>query len=240
MPTKLDIIKDALAKIGVYSDAMPLSSPDAESASREFDRMMGMWSNSRLLIYQESVATFAIAAGQSTRTVGPTGQWVTSSRPMKIERINLVYTQGDDVEVPIQIYTYDQWSSIPVKTVQGPPVVMWPNMTVPDITLNFYMVPDQAYNVTLYMTQALTAPAALSTSLVVPPGYEDAIVNNLAVRCAPTFDRPVPQDIREDARKGLAELMRQNTTPLYIATDGGDKQGLIERMANRYVTGMFR
>lgn len=202
--------------------------------------MMGAWSNSRLLIYQENVYTFALSAGQATRTVGTTGQWVTTSRPMRVERINLVYTQGDDVEVPMQIYTYDQWAAIPVKTIQGPPVVMWPNYTVPDITLNFYMVPDQAYNVTLYLTQALAAPATLSTSLVVPPGYEDAIVNNLAVKCAPAFDRPVPKDVKDDARKGLADLMRQNTQPLYIATDGGNKQGLIEQMSYRYVPGMFR
>jgi len=240
MPTKLDIIKDALAKIGVFSDAMPLSSPDAENASREFDRMMGMWSNSRLLIYQENVYTFSLTAGQSTRTVGPTGQWVTTSRPMRIERANRVYLQGDPVEVPMQIYTYDQWAGIPVKTVTGPPVLVWPNMTVPDITLNFYMVPDQAYDVTLYITQALTAPTTLFTSLVVPPGYEDVIVNNLAVRCAPAFDRPIPEYVAMEAMKGMAELKRQNTVPLYIATDGGDRQGLIERMSNRYVTGMFR
>ena len=46
----------------------------------------------------------------------------------------------------------------------------------------------------------------LADVVLLPPGYEDALVLNLACRLAPHFQRVVDQDVRQQARESLMRL----------------------------------
>jgi hypothetical protein len=65
--------------------------------------------------------------------------------------------------------------------------------------------------------------------VVLPPGYPDAIVLNLALRLAPQFQRPVDPDVREQARVSLMRLMSINAPKPIADLSGGPGCG-----CNRY------
>ena len=111
--------------------------------------------------------------------------------------------------------------------MQSVPQYCYVDTDTPQMTLNFYPVPYAVF--TAFVTsqrQIVSTPVTLSTTLALPPGYDSAIVDNLAVDIAPSFGMPVKPEMMLAATNARRRLKRINYIPLEMEVgmvpDGGD------------------
>jgi hypothetical protein len=79
-------------------------------------------------------------------------------------------------------------------------------------TLNLYPTPDAArpYTLTVYMTGPFQGYVNLAQESGLPDGYSSAVVQNLALRLCPVFERPVPPAVEMLARRTMADIYARN------------------------------
>jgi hypothetical protein len=81
--------------------------------------------------------------------------------------------------------------------------------------------PDAAYTLVLYLEElfAQIAAAATTAEFVLPPGYKESLVYNLAIQMAPEYERAPSAVLVARAMSSLAALKRLNQRPLTLRGD---------------------
>lgn len=211
--TAADIINDAARASGKLGPGRMLSQSEQDDALRIFQRMVDAWTIERLMVFSITRDTYTLIPGQSPITVGPSGDWV-APRPLRIEGMGLVLTNvTPHVETPIKVLTDDQWEGKRVKVLESNlPRECWYNDGWPLGELYFWPVPLEANDIALYTWSQLTAPTSLESIVRFPPGYEQAIVDNLAVQTCALFGRRATPELMDAASSGKARIKRYNHT----------------------------
>lgn len=229
MSTVRDILKASLRKIEAIATG---ETPDAAELSESLSAMnmlLDSWSNENLFIYSKVREEFNFVASQYQYTMGSGGDFSTT-RPLTIEQVLVKEPGADPVfETPVEIITKDEYSQITVKVTETDiPTKVYPDYGNPLVTLNFWGVPgDSSYKAVIYSAKALTTftTSQYSTSLTFPPGYERALVYNLALELAPEFGKVPSADVYRSASESKAAIKRKNIIPKYMGTDPGVRQG---------------
>jgi hypothetical protein len=206
LATALDIIKRSLRLLGVYALGEEPSASEAQDALTAMNALMGTLSNGAM-IYAKTLDTIAIAAAQASVTVGPTGTTVTA-RPVRV--LDESYTVIDGVSYPLDVVTLQEYNDISVKATGGIPVALWPQMDMPDVTLTFWPVPAVAMTLNLWSDKLLASFPALTTTVSLPPGYEDGLAFILAETLAPEYQVAVPPQVKIGAGRSRRILKRTN------------------------------
>ncbi len=184
--TGLDYIKDAFALLGVYSPGQDIPAAHAQTALRQINRMLGTWSADIDSVYSETQDTLVLTPGDASYTVGPTGDLVTS-KPLNLLEAHIHDSAG--IDHSLRVVPFREYQEIILKTSPStiPQVISW-NPTNPNVSILLWPVPNTNY--TLYITsEKALASVTLAGEYVVPDGYDDAIVWNLAVLLAPVYGR---------------------------------------------------
>jgi hypothetical protein len=219
----LSIITRALRLINVVASAELPTNDEANDSLAAFQEMIDSWNADSLSVFTIGADDYPLTLGQQAFTLGPGGNFDTT-RPSKIVGMSaiLLYNPGNPVEVPIDMYTWDQWQNqVPVKNVAGSfPQVCYDDGGMPLRTLNFWPIPTiQANNVRIYSWQSLVWPATLQTLLNFPPGYARAFRFNLAVELAGEFGAQIPPDVAKIATDSLAMIKTANAPDLHLISD---------------------
>lgn len=211
MPTKLQVITDALTLIGVVAPGETVAASDLDVAGRNFDGYIDRLNSQKLSIFSEQVLEFTMAAGQQTRTLGTGGNFNTV-RPMEILWANMIFAPGTPQEVrrPLNQYDYQQWANYRFLAASGPPDGFWNDNNWPRATLHFYPIPDQAYGLELFVRRRLEVAAPMNTDINFPPGYADLLLYNLAERFCGLFNLPIPPLVAREAQRTNIEVLGQN------------------------------
>lgn len=214
--TGRDVVSAALRKIGALAPGETLVASEASDGLSELNRMLATWSTDGLTIYaitEESPLT--LTPGDSTVTLGASGDITT--RPQKIEKALI---RDGSTDYPVHILTLEEYARIADKTVQSTyPHSLYDDGGYPQRTIKLYPVPNAAHSLVLFTKRALTAIASLATEISFPPGYEDALVYNLAVRLAHEYGRPLDAVVLELASISYAGIKRSNHRPSYLQCD---------------------
>lgn len=222
--TGQSVVTFALEQIGVFGVGQQMSAADATTGLRRLNAMVSAWSTMPLTIPVMVREVFSVTANDNTYSIGPSGDFNTI-RPVKIDAAGLLYgSSSPEVEIPIQVLTDQQYAAIPVKDQTSEQwTSLWYNPTYTTLgrgTIVLWPTPTTADNdCVLYFQQPLVEFAALTTEYFVPPGYEEALGYNLALRLAPIYARPVPDDVRTLARQSLAQIKRTNTRMVELVND---------------------
>ena len=217
MSTARDLVSAALRKIGALGAGETATAEAATDGLSELNRMLGSWSNEGLLIHaitQESPQT--LTAGDSTVTMGTSGD--ITSRPQEIVKALI---RDGTTDYPVNVHmSVDEYAAISDKSVQADyPTDLYDDGGYPQRTLTLYPVPSAAKSLVLFTKRALTSISTLDTSVSLPPGYEDAIVYNLAVRYALEYGRAVPDVVVILAAESKASIKKANIRPSYLRVD---------------------
>lgn len=196
------------------------------------NRMLGSWNIDGSKIFTTKIETFPLTSGVKTYTIGPGGAFNTV-RPNFYQFANILYPTGPVVRQPVLIIrNVDEWASIRVQDIPGAPAwVMYPDMANPLTTLYLYPQPPADYTLELYTWQALSKYSAISDTVVVPEGYEEAIVWNLGLRAAVMYphESKLHPDARDQARRSLRAIKTLNARTPALRTDpacfGGSGSG---------------
>jgi len=210
MATARDQIHGALRLIGVIAEGETPSAETDQDGLTALNQMIDSWNTERLSIFSTQDQVFTWPAGQITRTIGPTGNFV-GNRPVQVDDATYFRDASTNVSYGIKLINQQQYDGIAVKTVTSTyPQVMFVNMAFPDVELTVYPQPTRALEFHFISVEELTQPVNLSTVLAFPPGYLRAFRYNLACELAPEFGvEPSPQ-VSRIAMKSKLNLKRIN------------------------------
>ena len=213
MATAGDQINRALRLLGVLAEGEVPSADTSNDALTALNQMIDSWNTERLAVYATQDQVFTWPSGETTQTLGPSGDFV-GTRPVLLDD-STYFTQGG-VSYGVQMINEDQYNAIALKTVTSTfPQVMWVNQTNPDITMHVYPRPTSALIWHFISVLPLSQPALLSTELYFPPGYMRAFAYNLACEIAPEFGEEPSQQVQRIAMTSKRNLKRINN-PDYV------------------------
>ena len=205
-----DQINRALRLLGVLAEGETTSASVSQDSLMAMNQMIDSWNTERLSVFSTQDQIFTWPAGQITRTLGPTGNFI-GLRPVLLDEATYFRDPGTNVSFGIKFINQQQYNGIAVKTVTSTyPQVIFVNMTYPDVTLSIYPRPTRDLEWHFVSVQELSNPATLATDLFFPPGYLRAFTYNLAMEIAPEFGvEPSPQ-VQRIAMTSKRNLKRIN------------------------------
>ena len=210
MDTAGDIINGSLRLLGVLAEGETPSSETSQDALRAMNQMIDSWNTERLSVFATQDQVFMWPAGQLSRTMGPSGNFV-GNRPVLLDDATYFKDPGTGVSYGIKFINRQQYDGIAVKTVTSTyPQVILVNMTFPDIEMFIYPRPTRELEWHFISVEELTQPATLATVLHFPPGYLRAFRYNLACEMAPEFGVEPSSQVRRLAMSSKRNIKRIN------------------------------
>jgi hypothetical protein len=205
-----DQINRALRLLGVLAEGETASAALSQDALMAMNQMIDSWNTERLSVFCTQDQTFTWPAGQITRTLGPSGNFI-GLRPVLLDESTYYRDASTNVSFGIKFINQQQYNGIAVKTVTSTyPQVIFVNMGFPDVTMTIYPQPTRDLEWHFISVQKLDEPATLVTDLLFPPGYLRAFTYNLAMELAPEFGiEPSPQ-VQRIAMTSKRNLKRIN------------------------------
>lgn len=220
--TGLELIDDSLLLIGARASGETASGAESADALRILNRMLGNWNTQKLIPFNVARQVLHLVSGTQNYTMG-TGGSLSSTRPARIERASIIQLSNPalPLELSIEILSEQQWQRVPVKGITSSlPKFVYIDDGFPLRTLSYWSTPNVAVDTALYTWTPL-ADFALAVDQTFPPGYEEALVYNLAVRLAPSFGGNFKPDVRQGAVDSLAAIKSHNITPPVLTVDIG-------------------
>ncbi len=207
MATAQTIIEDALKELGVLADGESATTTMLNDGLRSLNRLMELLSNEQSFAYTPSLVTMALT-GQASFTIGATGADVTDDRPIAVET---AWVDRATLSYPVTVIDNQKWDSIVFKTAAGAnPTVIWYEPTYPNGIVHIWPI-STGCALNLRVLNSVVSFAALSTTLAMPLGYEEALVKNLAVNIAPQFPAVVVSPLTlKAAKRALKVVQRTN------------------------------
>jgi hypothetical protein len=216
--TANDLISRALKTVGVLASGETASSDDVADALTVLNGMVDTWATERLTIYTTARNVFDLSASTQDYTIG-TGGTFNIARPQWIVAASIITNKdassAQKQELPIpNALTVKQWQEVGIKglTSTFPTQFFYDKKWTAGLaTISVWPIPDNSScQLVLYTPTALTQFADLTTAYTFPPGYEEALRYQLALRLAPEFGVPVVPDIHRIASETFANLKRVN------------------------------
>lgn len=213
--------------IGAIDPLETITTDEAAHGLRKLNELLESWSGETLAVYQILQEGFATVAGTGSYTIGSGATWNTA-RPLRIESAFLRDSSSNDT--PLDVLNREEYDAIPLKTTQYRPEHLFYYPTVANGVVYLIGVPDAVYTVYLNSLKALQSFAALTTTVVLPPGYLRAIKSNLALELAPGYAKTPSALLVSIAVQSKAAIKRINSrTPklsvAHTAFQGGGRSG---------------
>lgn len=220
MTTVATLVNDAAFSAQVLGQDQTLTSGDAQLILRRLNRMLDSWSNEKQLIYSNTTQTFLMTPSVSQYSTS----LFANGRPIAI---NSMTVSLSNIDYPVDMIDILKWNQISYKLAESIPNQCYYDATFPNGTMNFYPKPYAAFTCTVDCQYPLSlTPLLLATDLVLPPGYEAAIVAGLAVDIWPSFKAGNPsQAMMKEMVDTRAVLKRNNFQPLEMDTPFGQQNG---------------
>lgn len=213
--TALDMIKRAMRLLGVASISEQIAAEEAADGLNALNAMIDSWANERLMTYTPSLDSIPLVPGTASYTIGPNGSFVTT-RPESIDESS--YLLYDGISYPLKVATLAQYNAETLKTLQSNlPYLLLYTPDFPDGKITLFPVPTAAMTLQLWSWKRLTGFQNLIIENALPPGYENAIVYNLAEALAPEYEVPVPPTVARKAVTSKKALKRVNYEPLMLS-----------------------
>ena len=205
------ILYPALRKAGItLGPQRTPSNAQYQDAIDELNRLAASLSCDRFFIYSKTVTAFPLT-GSKTYTIGISADPnvipdLAGPRPEGIEAANII-RGTPQLRYPLAIATDLQWSQIRLQDIANTiPEGLYNDRAYPLSTLSLWGQPMSGDLLELFFWQLVPRFMTPDDQVLLPPGYEDALVLNLAIRLAPHFQRVIPPEVRADAREALMRI----------------------------------
>lgn len=215
-----DLVKGALRQINAIGVGETPSAEDLSDGLDSLSAMLESWAIEKLMVFAPTREVFTLVPGQEMYTIGPTGNFNTSS-PVDIllAGIQLVGSTPP-AEIPLEIVTLQQRADTRMKDLQSTiPRDLYYENGAPFSRLYLYPVPAYAHQIVIYSNKQLLSITDGNTDLILPSGYWDALLYNLAVKRAPEYGKEPSQTVMSMAVKSKAAVKRANYRPSYMKGD---------------------
>lgn len=225
--TGINLIKRAYRLVGQLRAGRSPSTAETDDGLTALNAMLDGFNADGLMIFGLARDVYTITSGQQAYTLGgPAGayRW-SATRPSRIERAGVIQTSTvPTLELPLHLYTADEWAEVRIKAVTSSlPMGIYPEPTTALWTLYVWPSPTSgALQAAIYSWRTLTAFADTTTDHSFPPGYEEMLAYQLAVRMAPELSRgKLLPEVYQRAKEALATVRLANFRPIQTTPDPG-------------------
>lgn len=210
MSTFLDLATDAATEIGSLGLGEVLSADDAFLIMREFNRLTQEWSTERTDIFNVGSSILNLTANKQSYTIGPGASDFNVPRPVLIQTATAI-VNGTTARMSIDLLSSVPFAAIREKGLTGVfPDKLFCDYANPIATLNFHPIPSSPIQIEIYAWQVLQQIVGLTDILNFPPGYENALKYNLAVKICSSFGMPLNPMTVQQAAFGKAAIQKIN------------------------------
>ncbi len=182
--TARTLIDKALKSIGAIAVGETPTADEENDGLKTIQIMLRHWSAKNIRIHYIKEENF-VATGVESYTIGPTGVWVSTYRPVTITRMYIKDSVGNQTNIN---FSYN------------------PLMTNGIV----YISKDISEVVYVEYLSQLLEPAVITANFILPDEYQEAIVYGLAVRLAPEYGKAVSPEIVALAQGALQDLETRN------------------------------
>ncbi len=237
MPLVSDILYRSLRLAGVLG--APGRTPSTIQLTEAYNvanAMLDSWNTERLIIYEIERSIQTLVAGTQDYLIG-TGQTFNVDRPSRIERAGLIYLSNpaQPLEVPMQILTVADWSSIPVKVIPSTiPTQLYYEPSFPYGTIHLWPIPSMVNQLALYLWKKISQFTSTGQTVTFPDGYLKAITYNIAVELSALMWEGHPirvsPKVEQIAVESKAKIKALNIGIMDIGVD----QALVQRFDGQW------
>lgn len=208
-----------LAEIGWLQAGDTPSGDDAEDVRKRANLLIDELFLDRQWLHTVNRVTKTLTASTASYTIGSGGA-INTVRPTRIDpdAARLVINTGASTptETPIQVFTDQEWQDIAQKSLTSalPQGIYYDhNWSAGLGTISPWPIPNVGTTqLVLYLPGvAVTAFADLTTDYTMAPGYQSALVSNLAKRLTTPYGKALGPELVEWARESLARVKRGNS-----------------------------
>jgi hypothetical protein len=167
--TGRDLVTDAMLWINAIDAVEVPSAEEAAFVLRALNRILDNWNADRAAVYADAFNTYTLTPALSPHTIGPSGTWVVTSRPVSVEGAVLVFNTTNNPQVGITLRDASWYRSLLAPSVStSTPTDLYYEPDWPNGKLFFWPVPSTAYQVTLW-TRVLLARLGLNDAFTCRP-----------------------------------------------------------------------
>lgn len=174
-----EIVSSALTEIEAVAQGETAQPGDSAWALEKLQRLIDRINAREAMIFNVNFNLFTLIANHAPHTIGPSGDFIVSQRPVKI--VSGAVVISGNIDVPIEVRDDQWWAGQRVKSQTSTfPTSVYYSPDTPNGTLNFWPIPTQQNGVRLEMWVNLTQAVDGNTVLAMPPAYWDYLVLTLA------------------------------------------------------------
>lgn len=217
MATASAIIRRSLRLIGAIAAGETPAASEQADALEALNAMLDSWRTESLTVYALRDETLTLT-GAASYTIGAGGN-LNTTRPVRIES---AYERIGDTDYPVRLASAEAWYQLAAKSTMSD-VAEWLYYEPSYPLGKLYLYPNPATGVLHLVTWVPLTSYAAADDVALPPGYQDALTYNLAVRVAPEYGRPVTPELAALARNTKEVVQRINFRPRLMSTglEGG-------------------
>lgn len=203
MATPQDLISSALRLIGVIDSGETPSTSESNDGLITLNQLVSNWSASGIPIPELT---------QQAVPLTGTGQYTLTPRPLLIRSAACI---AGGISRELEPYTAEQWATLRDRSRSSlfAQVYFW-DAGWPSGLVRLWPIPLAGGSLELWTLQPLDSFASLSTTISLPPGYEQALRFALASALAPEYGRPLPPEVGAGANEAKAAIANLNALVL--------------------------
>lgn len=222
MPAVSTMMLRSMRMVGEKARGDTLTSNEQTECLAELNSMMDSWSIERLLCYQVQQESFSLTANTVSYTIG-SGATFNTTRPTKIVDPCFV-RDGASLDSPVTLVEAATYGKLVQKSVG----TTYPSVLFYDYgfdssgyaTIRVYPAPSASLTLFINSWKPLQNFANVSTSMLLPPGYQLAIESNFAIHLAAGLTQVSPE-VTRIARESKAAIRSINAPSPIMALDAG-------------------
>lgn len=182
--TANDLIVESLTEINAIQAGDDPSPELSAFALGKLRQLVNNWNAGRPFAYAVDFLNFTLVPSLYPHTIGPTGAtWTVDQRPVTIEGISLILNSGGVPYSYLSLVPHDAiwWQNQDTPTLSSEqPTDYYYDPTYPNGSIYFWPVPQIAYPMQLQVRRVLDDQMTFATVLILPPGYQNALMLTLA------------------------------------------------------------
>jgi hypothetical protein len=222
MATAGDTVKRSLRLLSVLEGGETPSAEEMADGITVLAQLFDTWSADGLFYVSQEVQK-TLTLGKADYTIGPTGDIVTTQRPIDIYNFVIRDTsQSNTVDYRVEKITKDKYWAITVKDVASLPEAYFLEQTLPNLTIRLDATPNiTTYDAVIYYLAPFAVVDETTDLVDLPPGYEEAVVYNLAARLGPEYGIQVRPEILIHADNTMQSIRKRYAQVPEMALQGG-------------------
>lgn len=214
--TANDLITESLALMGEYAPGEPLDAAAVTTMIFTLNGILDGLGAERLALFANWTAAVTVPPGPAFTLLPPV--FAGTGAPADLTGVGVMVDAN--VERPVRMLTSEEFRRIALKSMTGViPEAVWVHPANGSITINLWPVPSQLVFLKLYYSYPLASVASGTDVVAMPPGYQELLTYELAIKAAPKFGANLPPWIYSAWQQAKTRVKENNFEAVDSRTD---------------------